>query len=67
MAAHPHADRAVVASVNPAIAAQVVWLVVGVLTCVFAVIDLYRVRSVLAILALIAGVLLVLGAVGVWP
>lgn len=52
---------------NPAIAAQVVWLVVGVLTCAFAVIDLYRVRSVLAILALIAGVLLVLGAVGVWP
>jgi cell division protein FtsW (lipid II flippase) len=56
-----------VASVNPAIAAQVVWLVVGVLTCVFAVIDLYRVRSVPAILALVAGVLLVLGAVGVWP
>jgi hypothetical protein len=48
--------------------AQVVWLVVGVLTCVFAVVDLVRrVYTVLALLALVAGVLLVLGAVNVWP
>jgi len=54
--------------VNGAVVGQVVWLVVGVLTCVFAVIALaHRDRTALAILALIAGVLLVLGAVNVWP
>lgn len=53
---------------NGAVVAQVAWLVVGVLTAVFAVVDLVRrVYTVLAILALIAGALLVLGAVGVWP
>ena len=53
---------------NPAIVSQVVWLIVGVLTCVFAVVALvHRDRSALAILALIAGILLVLGAVNVWP
>jgi hypothetical protein len=54
--------------VNGAIVAQVVWLIVGALTCVFAVVALaHRDRTALAILALIAGVLLVLGAAGVWP
>jgi hypothetical protein len=51
------------------------WLVVGVLTCCSkrktvlpsSTSIVFAVRSVLAILALIAGVLLVLGAVGVWP
>ena len=53
---------------NAAIVAQVVWLIVGILTAVFAVVALFhRDRSALAILALISGVLLVLGAVGVWP
>ena len=53
---------------NGAIVAQVAWLVVGILTCVFAVIRLYSGdRGACPILALIAGVLLVLGAVGVWP
>ena len=53
---------------NPAFVGQVVWLIVGVLTCVFAVVALaHRDRSALAILALISGVLLVLGAVNVWP
>jgi hypothetical protein len=57
-----------VAPVNGAVVGQVAWLVVGILTCVFAIVDLVRrVYTALAILALIAGVLLVLGAVGVWP
>jgi uncharacterized membrane protein len=54
--------------VNASIVAQVVWLIVGILTCIFAVVALaHRDRTALAILALIAGVLLVLGAVNVWP
>jgi uncharacterized membrane protein len=54
--------------VNGAIVAQIVWLIVGVLTCVFAIVALaHRDRSALSILALISGVLLVLGAVNVWP
>jgi len=53
--------------VNVAALHVVVWLVVGVLTCVFAIVALGRGdRSALAILALIAGVLLALGAVGIW-
>jgi uncharacterized membrane protein len=53
---------------HTAIIWQAVWLVIGILTCVFAVVDLvHRVYTVLSILALCAGILLVLGAVGVWP
>lgn len=53
---------------NPAMVAHVIWLVVGILTCVFAVVALaHRVLTALSILALIAGALLVLAAVGVWP
>jgi hypothetical protein len=54
--------------VNTAIVAQVVWLIVGILTCVFAVMRLVHAdRGACPILALVAGILLVLGAANVWP
>lgn len=47
--------------------AHVLWLIVGLLVAVFAVVSLVnRVATVLALFALLAGVLLVLGATGVW-
>lgn len=53
---------------NGAIVAQVVWLIVGVLTAVFCVVALYQgSRAAHTVLGLIAGILLVLAAVNVWP
>lgn len=53
---------------NAAIIPQVVWLIIGILTAVFAVVRLYAGdKGACPVLALVAGVLLALGGAGIWP
>lgn len=53
---------------NTAIIVPVLYLIVGILTVVFAVVRLYgRDVGACPVLALLAGVLLALAGAGIWP